>query len=219
MQDHGVWIANDMRNQFANLQQAGKTAMYVAVDQEVIGLLGLTDVPRESAPDLPGLLKKVGVHRMVMLTGDNEHSARIIAGTVGIEEVHAGLLPEDKLAWIQRAQSEGEIVAMVGDGINDAPALATANVGIAMGAAGSDIALETADVALMTDHLPLIPEALRISRTAIGIIRQNLAIALATVGILLTGVLLGQVNMAGGMLVHEGSVLVVILNGMRLMRT
>jgi Cd2+/Zn2+-exporting ATPase len=218
MEDQGVWINGEMRNQFVILQQAGKTAMYVSVDNEAIGLLALTDVPRDSASALPGLLRGVGVHRLAMLTGDNEHSARTIAASVGIEEVHAGLLPEDKLAWIQRAQADGDVVAMVGDGINDAPALATANVGIAMGAAGSDIALETADVALMTDQLALIPEALRISRMAIGIIRQNLAIALATVGFLLAGMLLGRVDMAGGMLVHELSVLVVILNGMRLMR-
>jgi len=218
MEDQGVWITRDMRNQVADLQAAGKTAMYVAVDNEAIGLLALTDVPREDASTLPSLLRKAGVDRLVMLTGDNEPSARIIAGQVGIEEVHAELLPEEKLSWIQAAQVDGNIVAMVGDGINDAPALATADVGIAMGAAGSDIALETADVALMTDHLALIPEALRISRMAMGIIRQNLGIALATVGLLLAGVLLGRINMAGGMLVHEISVLVVILNGMRLMR-
>jgi Cd2+/Zn2+-exporting ATPase len=153
-----------------------------------------------------------------MLTGDNPHTARAIAAATGIREVHAGLLPDHKLEWIRQAQAAGEVVAMVGDGINDAPALATADVGIAMGAAGSDIALETADVALMTDDLARIPEALRISRATLRVIRQNLALALVTVGLLLSGVLLREVNMAGGMLVHEASVLVVILNGMRLLR-
>jgi Cd2+/Zn2+-exporting ATPase len=153
-----------------------------------------------------------------MLTGDNPVTARHVAVGAGIEEVHAGLLPDDKLAWIRRAQASGDVVAMVGDGINDAPALAAADVGIAMGAAGSDIALETADVALMTDDLSRIPEALRISRATVRVIRQNLAIALVTVAALLAGVMVGEVNMAGGMLVHEGSVLLVIANGMRLMR-
>jgi Zn2+/Cd2+-exporting ATPase len=153
-----------------------------------------------------------------MLTGDNEQTARIIGDAVGVDEAHARLLPEDKLAWIEAAQRNGEVVAMVGDGINDAPALATADVGIAMGAAGTDVALETADIALMTDQPMRISDALRISRSTNGVIRQNLVIAVATVALLLAGVLTGNVNMAGGMLVHELSVLVVILNGMRLMR-
>jgi len=155
---------------------------------------------------------------VAMLTGDNAATARSIAGNIGIGEVHARLLPDDKLEWIRSAQANREIVAMVGDGVNDAPALATADIGIAMGAAGSDVALETADVALMTDQPARIVDALRISRKTVGVIRQNLAIALVTVGLLLAGVLMGEVDMAGGMLVHELSVLVVILNGMRLMR-
>lgn len=141
-----------------------------------------------------------------------------IGDRVGISEVHARMLPDDKLAWIREQQEQGNVVAMVGDGVNDAPALALADVGIAMGAAGSDVALETADVALMTDEPSRIATAFRISRKTVTVIRQNLAIAMITVALLLLGVLTGNVNMAGGMLVHELSVLVVILNGMRLLQ-
>jgi Cd2+/Zn2+-exporting ATPase len=216
--ERGIAIDADAEQQLARLQADGKTAMYVALDGEPIGILAVTDVPRANAPRLPGLLAEAGIRRLAMLTGDNPRSAAAIAERVGIDEVHAGMLPDDKLAWIQQAQAAGEVVAMVGDGINDAPALATADVGIAMGAAGSDVAIETADVALMTDQIERIPEALRISRSALGVIRQNLVIALVTVAVLLAGVLFRRVDMAGGMLVHEASVLLVILNGMRLMR-
>jgi len=138
-----------------------------------------------------------------------------VAGTLG---VLAGLLPEEKLHAIRRMREDGHVVAMVGDGINDAPALAAADIGIAMGAAGTDVAIETADIALMADDLMKIPEAIRLSKATLGNIRQNVAIALLTVGGLLAGVLLGRVHMAGGMFVHELSVLIVILNGMRLLR-
>ncbi|HVL25984.1 MAG TPA: cation-translocating P-type ATPase [Thermomicrobiales bacterium] len=200
------------------LQSEGKTAMLVGVDGAVVGVLGVQDVPREDIAGVPARLERAGIRRIAMLTGDNAETARTIGEAVGITEIHARLLPEDKLAWIEAARARGEVVAMVGDGINDAPALATADVGIAMGAAGSDVALETADVALMTDQPGKIADALRISRRTVTVIRQNLAIALVTVGLLLAGVLLREVNMAGGMLIHEASVLLVILNAMRLLR-
>ncbi len=214
----GIALDADARARLASLQEAGKTAMLVAVDGEAIGLLGVTDVPRANAAEVTAELRRIGVHRLAMLSGDNPRTAATVAQAVGIDEVHAGILPEGKLEWIRARQAEGEVVAMVGDGINDAPALAAADVGIAMGAAGSDIALETADVALMADQLERIPEALRISRATVRVIRQNLVIALLTVAALLAGVFAGHVDMAGGMLVHQGSVLVVILNAMRLMR-
>jgi Zn2+/Cd2+-exporting ATPase len=163
-------------------------------------------------------LEEAGVHRVVMLTGDDPLAARQIASRVGIGGVHAGLLPEQKMEHVRRLRREGEHVAMLGDGINDAPALAAADTSIAMGAAGSDVAIETADIALMSDDLGKIPQAIRISRAMLGNMRQNLAIAMLTVGGLLAGVLGGHVHMVGGRLVHQLSVLAVVVNGMRLLR-
>jgi Zn2+/Cd2+-exporting ATPase len=200
------------------LKNAGRTAVVVVLDGQVIGLLGISDPIRQEAPGMVRNLRENGIERIVMLTGDDQVTAKEIASEAGIDEVFAGLLPDDKLAYIRQLQEEGHIVGMIGDGINDAPALATADLGIAMGAAGSDIAIETADIALMADDLMKVPQAIHISKASLHNIRQNLFLALLTVGVLLAGVLLGQVHMAGGMLIHEASVLVVILNGMRLLR-
>ncbi len=218
MERQGIAVPDVARDAIEALQADGKTAMVVAVDGNVHGVVAVQDVPRDDAATLPGKLMEAGVRRIAMLTGDNDVTANIIGEAVGVTEVHARLLPDDKLAWIREAQANGEVVAMVGDGVNDAPALATADVGIAMGAAGSDVALETADIALMNDQPGRIADAIRISRKTNRVIRQNLGIAVVTVALLLAGVLMEEVNMAGGMLVHEASVLVVILNGMRLMR-
>ena len=201
------------------LQQAGQTAVVVAVGGQAAGVLGITDPLREGVPEMLRQLKAAGVSRLVMLTGDDAQTAQAIAGAAGVQEVRAGLLPEEKLTAIRRLQQAGHHVAMIGDGINDAPALAAADIGIAMGAAGSDVAIETADIALMADDLMKIPQAIRLSRATLRNIYQNVFIALATVNLLLLGVLLGRVHMAGGMLIHEISVLVVILNGMRLLST
>ncbi len=202
-----------------HLKSEGKTAVLVALDGRVIGVLGIADPIRETAASMIHRLKEVGLKRIIMLTGDARLIAQSIAREVGIEDVRAELLPDDKLSAIRELKKSGHVVAMVGDGINDAPALAAADIGVAMGAASADIAIETADFALMSDDLIKLPEAIRLSKATLRNIYQNVFIALVTVSVLLFGVLVGQVNMAGGMLIHEVSVMIVILNGMRLLRT
>jgi Zn2+/Cd2+-exporting ATPase len=200
------------------LAAAGRTPMIVAVDDRVLGVIAVADRVRPDAARVVQDLRRAGVRRVIMLTGDVPRVARAVAAATGIDEVRASLLPEDKLAAIAGLQAEGEVVAMVGDGVNDAPALATAEVGVAMGAAGSAVAVETADIALMGDDLRRLPEAIAMARRTVRTMRQNIAVALVTVGALLAGVLLGGVTMSIGMLVHELSVVVVILNAMRLLR-
>lgn len=218
MKELGVIVAPEVDKSLDHLKSTGKTAVMVSHNGIAVGILGISDTLREDAPKMIQELKKIGLKRVLMLTGDDHRTAQAIASEAGIKDIRAQLLPEDKLQAIRALQAEGHIVAMVGDGINDAPALAAADIGIAMGAAGTDIAIETADIALMSDDLMKLPEAVRLSKATLGNIRQNVIIALTTVAGLLLGVILGEVHMAGGMLIHEASVLIVILNGMRLMR-
>jgi Cd2+/Zn2+-exporting ATPase len=218
MAELGVAVSPEAEVHLARLKSAGKTATLVALDGLVIGILGISDSLRETAPAMIRQLQDIGLERITMLSGDDLRTAQTIADEASVTEVYAELLPEDKLEIIHRLQAEGYVVAMAGDGINDAPALAAADIGIAMGAAGTDVAIETADIALMADDLMKIPEAIGLSKATLRNIRQNVIIALVTVAGLLAGVLLGQVHMAGGMFIHELSVLIVILNGMRLLR-
>lgn len=200
------------------LAAAGNTPMVVAVDGAVIGMIAVADTVRVDAAAMVSRLHDAGVKRVVMLTGDVAPVAQTVAAATGIDDVRAGLLPEGKVEAIAELQRAGHTVAMVGDGVNDAPALATADIGVAMGAAGSAVAIETADIALMGDNLLKLPEAISLARRTVGAMRQNIVIALATVALLLAGVLFGGVTMAVGMLVHEASVLIVIANAMRLLR-
>lgn len=218
MGEMDILVPDVAQVQLDELRAEGKTAVLVAVDRLIIGILGIADTLRSTAPEMIRQLRAAGLKKIVMLTGDNAQTAQSIAAEAGISSVYAGLLPEDKLDVIHQLQAEGHVVAMIGDGINDAPALAAADIGMAMGAAGTDVAIETADIALMTDDLLKIPEAIRLSKATLNNIRQNVIIALVTVALLLAGVLLGQVHMAEGMLIHELSVMIVILNGMRLLR-
>ncbi|WP_454084424.1 heavy metal translocating P-type ATPase [Georgenia sp. Marseille-Q6866] len=196
----------------------GRTPMVVARDGEVVGVVAVADRVRRDAREMVTRLHDAGVTRVVMLTGDNRRVAEAVAAEVGVVDVRAQLLPEDKLTAIEELQAGGHVVAMIGDGVNDAPALATADIGIAMGAAGTGVAVETADIALMNDDLLRVPQAIGLARRTVSVMRQNIGVALATVGLLLAGVLTGGVTMAVGMLVHQASVLAVILNAARLLR-
>jgi len=216
LDDREVAVPGPVATHVRERETRGETAVHVALDGEIVGVVALRDELREAAPGVVAALHEAGV-RTVMLTGDNERTARAVAEEVGIDDYRAGLLPADKQAAIE-AFREDHTVAMVGDGINDAPSLAAADVGIAMGAAGTDTAIETADVALMADDLERIPYAIGLSRATRWNVAENVAVAVLTVAFLLAGVLGSVVHLAGGMLVHEGSVLLVILNGMRLLR-
>ena len=219
LEDLGVRVSPEARAEVDSLQSDGRSTVMVAVDGTLQGVLGIADTVRPSAADAIRSLTAGGVERVVLATGDGERAGRAIAAAAGIHEVHARQLPEHKLALIRSLQQEGHVVAFVGDGINDAPALAAADVGIAMGRGGTDVAVESADIALMSDDLTRIPEALQLSRKLLRIIRQNLAIAVGTVAVLLAAVLGGTLHMGGGMLVHEASLLVVVLNSLRLLRS
>ncbi|MGH8828062.1 MAG: heavy metal translocating P-type ATPase [Jiangellaceae bacterium] len=211
-------VGEDPTTVVERLASAGRTAMVVAVDGTVAGVVAVADEIRADAAKMVDRLHATGVKKVVMLTGDSPLVAQSVGRATGVDEIRAGLLPEDKLDAVRELQREGHVVAMVGDGVNDAPALATADIGVAMGAAGSAVAVETADIALMGDNLLRLPEAIGLARRTVNNMRQNITVALVTVSLLLLGVLLGGVTMALGMLVHEFSVLVVIVNAMRLLR-
>jgi Cd2+/Zn2+-exporting ATPase len=200
------------------LAHKGRSTVMVATNGEAVGVIGVADEIREAAPDIVSLLGQHGVDRVVLLTGDHEIAARTLAESVGITHYKAGLLPEHKLAAVEALRAEHGTLAMVGDGVNDAPALAAADVGIAMGAAGTDAALETADVALMADELAKIPYALRLSRATVRNIRVNIGFSLALKGAFLVLALAGAATLWMAVLADMGASLIVIGNALRLLR-
>ncbi|MEO6789408.1 MAG: cation-translocating P-type ATPase, partial [Ornithinibacter sp.] len=214
----GIADVDSAEAEVDRLAGLGRTPMVVTLDARVIGVIAVADRLRDDAKEMIARLHDTGVKKVIMLTGDTRRVAEAVASTIGLDEVRAQMLPEDKLSVVQELQAEGYTVAMVGDGVNDAPALATADIGVAMGAAGTGVAIETADIALMKDDLLKLPQAIGLARGTVRVMQQNIAIALITVVVLLVGVFAGGVTMAIGMLVHEASVLLVIANAMRLLR-
>lgn len=199
------------------LEKSGRSTMIVSKGGKVLGILGLADTPRTNIKGVMNSLRKLGVEHLVMLTGDNDDVAKNIAAQVGLTEVQAELMPEDKLNIVKKLNDKYEAIAMIGDGVNDAPALATATVGIAMGGAGTAVALETADVALMGDDLGKLPFAVGLSRASRQIIQQNLAISLGVIALLILTSVLGIVQLGVAVVLHEGSTLVVVGNALRLL--
>lgn len=211
-------VPMEIDQKMASLEAGGHTAMIIHQDGTYLGIISVMDTARPEAIETLGILKKMGIKRMIMLTGDHQKVADAIARKIGITDAFGSLLPEDKVAAIDRLRSEEGSVAMVGDGVNDAPAMAKSTVGIAMGAAGSDVALETADIALMADKLDNLPFAIGLSRKARQIIRQNLLISLGMVAVLVPLTIMGTVAIGPAVVGHEGSTLVVVLNALRLLR-
>ncbi len=201
----------------AGFSSSGAEAEVWVARDVLLGVIYLRDRLRSATPAVIASLQKEG-NSVALVSGDRASAAAMVAHAAGIEEVHADLTPNEKLEWIHRWRQEGKTVAMVGDGINDAPSLIAADVGLGMGARGSDAALAQADVILMHDRIENVPTALRLSRQARRIIRQNLFISLGTVAVLVGFALAQKIKLSLGVVGHEGSTVVVVLNGLRLLR-
>ncbi len=218
VQQYVAQLPQKLQDLAHSLEYEGKTVVWVAQDQKVMGAIAITDMIRPEAAATIRRLRQLGVEQIVMMTGDNERTAQSVAQAIGITQVYAELLPEDKLNLIRSLQKQYQTVAMVGDGINDAPALAQASVGIAMGGAGSDVALETADIVLIADKLEKIVVAMQLGRRSQFVVKQNIAFALTSIILLMLGNFLGNINLPIGVIGHEGSTVLVTLNGLRLLR-
>lgn len=213
----GNKIPDQVQKTMQRLEKEGHTSMLVKRDDVFIGIISLMDVPRKEARIVLGALSDIGIKKMIMLTGDNQQVAEAVAKQIGITEAMGNLMPEDKVDAVSKLDKSENRVAMVGDGVNDAPAMAKSTVGIAMGAAGSDVALETADIALMGDKLESLPFAIGLSRKARGIIKQNLWISLGVVAVLIPLTILGIASIGPAVIAHEGSTLIVVFNALRLL--
>lgn len=198
-----------------DLQAGGQSTVIMAVDGQVQLIFGIADTIRPGVKDSLAALKAQGIKKLVMLTGDNQLTAQAVADELNLDEVHANLLPEEKVEYVKKLKADGNTVAFIGDGINDSPSIANADIGIAMGS-GTDVAIDTSDVVLMQSSFPALVHAHGLAKKTVLNTRENIFIAIATVAFLLIGLVFGYIYMASGMFVHEASILVVIFNAMRL---
>lgn len=218
MEQENVSLNEKARADIAQFEQNGNSLVLASVDGELKVLMGIRDKIRPGVKEDLQKLKKLGVKKLIVLSGDNQGTVDLVAKELGLTEAHGHMLPEDKSSYIEELQAKGQIVAFVGDGVNDSPSLAIANIGIAMGN-GTDVAIETSDVVLMNSDFSRLPHALGLTKATANNMRQNILIAVGVVLVLLASVFFSEwMNMSIGMLVHEASILVVILNGMRLLR-
>ncbi|MBZ3777033.1 heavy metal translocating P-type ATPase [Lentilactobacillus otakiensis] len=215
MNDEQISLTKQQQADLEQIQNQGSSTVIVAFNGQVQAIFGISDVIRQGVKESLAQLKSLGIQKTVMLTGDNLQTANAVAEQIGIDEVHAELLPEQKVQYVKQFQQEGHKVAFVGDGINDSPSLVTADIGIAMGS-GTDVAVETSDVVLMSSGFNELIHAYGLSKKTVMNTKENIVIAIGTVAALLVGLIFGFIYMASGMFVHEASILVVIFNAMRL---
>ncbi|MDP3260926.1 MAG: HAD-IC family P-type ATPase, partial [Thermodesulfovibrionales bacterium] len=215
--EKGIPLTQTQNEEVSRLENEGKTVLLLGNEHNLLGMLAVADKLRTDAEETVAILRRSGI-KVVMLTGDNEGTAKAIAHQAGVDEYLAQLLPEDKVETVKKLKHRYGRVAMVGDGVNDAPAMAVSDIGIAMGAAGTDVAMETGDIVLMSDDLSKIPYALRLSQRSIKNIRQNIIASLAIVAFLIPAALIGWIGLLPGLLLNEISALVVIVNGLRLLK-
>ncbi len=222
MNSNQVFLSQDQKNDLEAIQLQGASTVLVAWEGEIKIIYGIADEIRPDVKNTLSVLKKGGISKVIMLTGDNKSTAQAVARQLGIDEVHYELLPEDKVSIIKKLKNSGHKVAFIGDGINDSPSIALANIGIAMGS-GTDVAIETSDIVLMKSDFKELGYAYGLSKRTVNNMKQNIIIAITVVAFLLAGLIFGEtgtvpafVNMGTGMFIHEASILVVIANGMRL---
>ncbi|WP_303219931.1 heavy metal translocating P-type ATPase [Enterococcus asini] len=218
MAQTGVTVSKAIEKDAQNFEAKGNSLVALAVDGQLVLLLGIRDQLRPGVKGVLGQLKELGVKNLVLLSGDNQGTVTLVAEELGLTEAKGNMLPEDKANYIEQLQSQGQVVAFVGDGVNDSPSLALADIGIAMGN-GTDVAIETSDVVLMNSDFAHLPHALGLTKATARNMKENIGIAIGVVLVLLASLIFSNwMNMTIGMFVHEGSILVVILNGMRLLR-
>ncbi len=218
MENENVTLTEKAKADAVKFEEDGNSLVLTAVDGQLKVMMGVRDQIRLGVKEDLQRLKALGVKNLIMLSGDNQGTVDVVSRELGLTEAYGNMLPEDKSEYVKKLKKEGKMVAFVGDGVNDSPSLALADIGIAMGS-GTDVAIETSDVVLMNSEISRLPHALGLTKATANNMFQNIIIAVGVVIFLLMSVLFSQwMNMSIGMLLHEGSILIVILNGMRLLR-